>query len=62
MLNDDVPTLVKYLNMQLHEKSMTTKVGEFLVLKDIVVVSHGVLVDHIGKNIMRIPQSQISRF
>ena len=59
MLNHDVPTLVKYLKMQLQEKSMTTKVGEFLVLKDIVVVSHDFLVDHIGKNIMRNPQTQI---
>ncbi|XP_059648314.1 cullin-associated NEDD8-dissociated protein 1 [Cornus florida] len=48
LLKQEVPKIVKSINRQLHEKSLKTKVGAFLVLKELVVVLPDCLADHIG--------------
>ncbi|XP_027159787.1 cullin-associated NEDD8-dissociated protein 1 [Coffea eugenioides] len=48
LLKQEVPKIVRSINKQLREKSVKTKVGAFLVLKELVVVLPDCLAEHIG--------------
>ncbi|CAI9101498.1 OLC1v1038835C1 [Oldenlandia corymbosa var. corymbosa] len=61
LLKQEVPKIVRSINRQLREKSVKTKVGAFLVLKELVVVLPDCLADHIGSLIPGIEKALLDK-